>query len=96
MTATIKESLSALNLYIDDLEQIAVQAQDNTQKKITHAAEIATKLATEEALKNAKTAKKSPPDLFSVPAGDDVDAKALASRLDGAIAKVEKLLKEGA
>ena len=84
MTATIKESLSTLSLYIDDLENIAVQAQDNAKKNVERAAQ--------------KSTKKSPPDLFSVPAGakaEDVDSKALASRLDGAIAKVEKLLKEG-
>lgn len=44
-----------------------------------------------------KRGKASPPDLFSVPqrGGNDLDAKAIASRLDGAIAKVEKLLREG-
>ncbi len=38
----------------------------------------------------------SPPDLFSVTSATqaDVDTKALASRLDGAIAKVEKLLRD--
>lgn len=40
--------------------------------------------------------KSGAPDLFSVPkSSNDMDAKALASRLDGAIAKVEKLLREG-
>ena len=37
-------------------------------------------------------------DLFSASpsnASNDIDAKALASRLDGAIAKVERLLREG-
>lgn len=36
-------------------------------------------------------------DLFSIPqkSHSDMDAKAIASRLDGAIAKVEKLLREG-
>lgn len=47
--------------------------------------------------KNSK--KSSGLDLFSVApaatASNDVDAKALASRLDGAIAKVERLLREG-
>lgn len=44
-----------------------------------------------------KKTKSSPPDLFSVPSrpANEVDAKAIASRLDGAIAKVEKLLREG-
>jgi hypothetical protein len=42
-------------------------------------------------------AKSGPADLFSVSSksNNDVDAKAIASRLDGAIAKVEKLLREG-
>lgn len=42
-------------------------------------------------------AKSQAGDLFSVPqkSTSDVDAKAIASRLDGAIAKVEKLLREG-
>ena len=43
-------------------------------------------------------AKASSSDLFSVSrtsGSNDLDAKALASRLDGAIAKVEKLLREG-
>lgn len=87
MTVAIKESLSILNQYLDDLEHTAAQAQDNAQKNV------------ERAVQSAK--KKSPPDLFSVPSSQpapaaDVDSKALASRLDGAIAKVEKLLKEGA
>ena len=36
-------------------------------------------------------------DLFSMPqkSQNDIDAKAVASRLDSAIAKVEKLLREG-
>jgi len=44
-----------------------------------------------------KKAKTGPTDLFSVPmkSNNDIDAKAIASRLDGAIAKVEKLLREG-
>lgn len=47
--------------------------------------------------------KKAQTDLFSVPlnksnqsgASNDVDSKMLAGRLDSAIAKVEKLLREG-
>jgi len=35
-------------------------------------------------------------DLFSASTNNDAETKALASRLDGAIAKVEALLKEGA
>lgn len=53
---------------------------------------------TERASSPKPVAKSSPNDLFSRPnasASNDVDAKALASRLDGAIAKVEKLLREG-
>ena len=44
-----------------------------------------------------KKAVSSQNDLFAFPssASHNVDAAALASRLDGAIAKVEKLLKEG-
>lgn len=44
-----------------------------------------------------KAATSGATDLFSATSNtqNDVDAKALASRLDGAIAKVEKLLREG-
>ena len=52
-----------------------------------------------EAAQKAKPKKSAGPqnDLFAFPssASNNVDAAALASRLDGAIAKVEKLLKEG-
>lgn len=81
MTVAIKESLTKLHESLQELEQSAVQAQDNLKKAVT------------------SSKRKGAPDLFSVPAGasqSDVDAKALASRLDGAIAKVEKLLKEEA
>ncbi len=46
---------------------------------------------------NKKSKAKNSADLFSVPPStpNDIDAKALASRLDGAIAKVEKLLRDG-
>lgn len=46
---------------------------------------------------NKNNSSKAGLDLFSMPspASNDVDAKALASRLDGAIAKVEKLLRDG-
>lgn len=45
----------------------------------------------------AKSKQSASTDLFSVPqkSQSDIDAKAIASRLDGAIAKVEKLLREG-
>lgn len=80
MTVAIKESLNKMYEALQGLERSAVQAQDNAKKNAERAA------------------KKSPPDLFSVPSApqNDVDAKALASRLDSAIAKVENLLKEGA
>jgi len=42
--------------------------------------------------------KKAQDDLFSIPmrpSANDMDSKAIASRLDSAIAKVEKLLREG-
>lgn len=42
---------------------------------------------------NKKTKSKGGFDLFSM-SGNDVDTRALASRLDGAIAKVEKLLRD--
>ena len=58
------------------------------------------KSATEAQANQNKPARKGAgqSDLFAVPSSSessDVDAKALASRLDGAIAKVEKLLREG-
>ncbi len=52
----------------------------------------------ETAKSNTKEKKKADSgDLFSFPSSvtSSADAKALASRLDGAIAKVEKLLREG-
>lgn len=82
MTVAIKESLNKMYVAIESLERTAVQAQDNAKKNVERAV------------------KKSPPDLFSVPATGgaqgEVDTKALASRLDSAIAKVETLLREGA
>lgn len=86
MTTAIKTSLTKLNNALQSLENSASEMQDNVQSKIDKAEASAKK-------SNAKSSH----DLFSVPsaAKDDVDAKALASRLDGAIAKVEKLLKEG-
>ncbi len=60
---------------------------------VTLEKEIDTKEA--ERSNEPKTKKKSA-DLFSfTPAQTGADTKALASRLDGAIAKVEKLLQEG-
>lgn len=82
MTVAIKESLTKLHESLQGLEQSAVEAQDNLKKAVV-----------------SSKRKGGSPDLFSVPAGasqSDVDAKALASRLDGAIAKVEKLLKDEA
>ena len=51
-------------------------------------------MAQTKAAKNAPRKQKSA-DLFSIAPAGGPDTKALASRLDGAIAKVEKLLKEG-
>ena len=89
MTVAIKESLVKLNDVLQGLEHSATQAEDNAKKNVERAAKSG--------------AKKSPPDLFSVPSSasasaseSDVDAKALASRLDSAIEKVENLLKEEA
>lgn len=84
MTVAIKKSLAKLHESLQGLEQSAIEAQSNVAKM--KKAEMGQK-------------KQGSPDLFSVPAGatqSDVDAKALASRLDGAIAKVEKLLQEEA
>ena len=82
MTVAIKQSLSKLNNALQGLEQSAVEANNNQQQ-----------------LKQ-QMKKKSSPDLFSVPkmsgAEDDVDTKALANRLDGAIARIEEMLEEGA
>lgn len=81
MTTAIKSSLTSLNQALMDLEKTASELQDNVKQA------------------PSKPAKSAGMDLFSMPsaaASNDVDAKALASRLDGAIAKVEKLLKEGA
>lgn len=79
MTAAIKSSLTNLNQALQNLEQSAANAEDNARQKVQTAP------------------KSSGVDLFSAPqsASNDMDAKALASRLDGAIAKVEKLLREG-
>jgi len=86
VTVAIKESLVKLNDVLQGLEQSATQAEDNAKKNVERAAK-----------------RKGPPDLFSVPSSasastpeSDVDAKALASRLDSAIEKVENLLKEEA
>ena len=87
MTVAIKESLTILNQYIEDLEQKAQDAQSKAEQAINSA---------RQAPQSSPPKKAGAPDLFSVPTGADVDAKALASRLDGAIAKVEKLLKEEA
>ncbi len=86
MTVAIKESLTLMHEVLKDLEANAAQAEQNAKNLAAKAAN--------------NSGKKSSPDLFSVPAGpaqtNDVDAKALASRLDSAIAKVENLLKEEA
>lgn len=52
-----------------------------------------------EAMAEKKKAEKSQDDLFTLPlkggAANDMDPKVLAGRLDSAIEKVEKLLREG-
>lgn len=54
-------------------------------------------MAVNEAEKRAAQKPKSVgSDLFSASGNNDAETRALASRLDGAIAKVEALLKEGA
>ena len=95
MTVAIKESLTKLNSSLVELEKTANQAQAKSQDYQTKAQEY------KEEATAQKQAAKSSPDLFSVPkttasAEDDVDTKALASRLDNAIERVEELLKEGA
>lgn len=55
--------------------------------------EMAVQEAEKRALAVPKAATAS--DLFTTPSNNDEETKALASRLDGAIAKVEALLKEG-
>lgn len=89
MTVAIKESLTKLNSSLVELEKTANEAQAKSQNYQAEAQEY----------KAQKQAVKTSPDLFSVPksisAEDDVDTKALASRLDNAIERVEELLKEG-
>lgn len=79
MTTAIKSSLTNLHEALLGLEQSAANMQDNLKAR-------------------AKAPASNGADLFSVSSQgsqNDLDAKALASRLDGAIAKVEKLLREG-
>ena len=82
MTLAIRSSLGNLNRAIQKLEMTAADLEVAQSKAAAKAKE-----------------KKKPEgnDLFSFPSsvGSNTDAKALASRLDGAIAKVEKLLREG-
>ena len=86
MTVAIKKSLTELNDTISALAKTAQSAQENAKNAVA------------EASAKAKTQGKSSPDLFSVPKtpSSDVDAKALANRLDSAIERVEEMLKEGA
>jgi len=79
VTNAIKSSISKLDHKISRLE-MAVQ---ESEKRALKAAE--------------QKPTSSGTDLFSAPppAQNDAETKALASRLDGAIAKVEALLKEG-
>ena len=91
MTVAIKESLTRLNSSLVQLEKTASKAQAKVEKYQATAQELK---AQKQAVKSAS------PDLFAVPnpapAEDDIDAQALASRLDNAIERVEELLKEGA
>lgn len=79
MTTAIKQSLTELNSALQKLEMSASDIQDNVKKA------------------SATPTASAGGDLFSMPqkSQNDIDAKAIASRLDGAIAKVEKLLREG-
>lgn len=79
MTSAIQSSLGNLNRAIQKLEMTAVDLE--TAQKA-----------------QPKKSASSQNDLFAFPSSassNNVDAAALASRLDGAIAKVERLLKEG-
>jgi len=92
VTVAIKESLTQLNNSLQELEKTANQAQVNAEK----AMEAATANVTSREQGNVAGKGKKSPDLFSVPSQGDVDAKALANRLDSAIERVEEMLKEGA
>jgi len=74
----IKSSLANLNSAIQLLEGASMDLEKSIQKK----------------LKSHKESQPVTNDLFSFPSSvsNSPDTKALASRLDGAIAKVEKLL----
>lgn len=80
MTTAIKSSLSNLNGVLQKLEASASE----TEQKVAAAAKA-----------SAPAPAKGGHDLFGAAASNDADAKALASRLDGAITKVERLLREG-
>ena len=81
MTTAIKSSLSNLHGVLEKLETSVSSAE----AKIANASKAA-----QQAPKPSQGY-----DLFGAAASNDAEAKALASRLDGAIAKVEKLLSEG-
>ncbi len=80
MSAAIQTSLSQLGRAVENLETSASIAQ----------------VSVDTALKSANSSQN---DLFGsskkAPAANDVDTKAIANRLDNAIAKVEQILKEG-
>ena len=80
MSAAIQTSLSQLGRAVENLETSASVAQGSVEAAI-------------------KSARSSQHDLFGMaqkePAANDLDTKAMANRLDNAIAKVEQILKEG-
>jgi len=84
VSAAIQTSLSQLGRAVENLETSASIAQASVNTAI-------------------KSANTSQNDLFSkqdtaalnAPAANDLDTKAMANRLDNAIAKVEQILKEG-
>jgi len=86
VTAAIKRSINNLYDAIETMDQAADKKAAEIQALKTEVPQL--------------TAKKKSADLFSFTPNNaqqasQADTKALASRLDGAIAKVEKLLQEG-
>ena len=80
MTTNIQKSLYTLIDALSELETAATHAAEKQQKAVNS--------------KQSNSGNKTNTDLFSFPDSNAESNKALASRLDGAIAKVEKLLQE--
>jgi predicted nucleic acid-binding Zn-ribbon protein len=80
VTTAIKSSLTKLNGALQQLETSVSAAESKLQNAAANTQPAAPKGQTH--------------DLFGA-VSNDTEAKALASRLDGAIAKVERLLREG-